>query len=154
MLYWYSTAIYAVGRLCIKLSCVSKTLSKWLSPCGATDLHFMEHFFVSVAGTGSWGAMVVMSVITNAFSSGAWQTRYLRQALWQTGQGCFPNLLHFTFVDGRWVQVQTTDAGWWELLLHTSYFSASSFQHGAINQAPDIKCYRRHCRVANCLGNA
>lgn len=42
----------------------------------------------------------------------------------------------------RWQKqsLQTADAGGVSLLPHTYYFKASSFQRGAINQAPEVKC--------------
>lgn len=78
---------------------------------------------------------------------------------WQTGQGCFPNLPHFSFMgsgESGWQKesIQSADAGNVSLLPHTYYFWAPSFQHGAINQAPEVKCYWRHCCVINCMGNA
>ena len=75
-----------------------------------------QSFVVSVAGTSWWSGMVVMSAITKAFSSRARQTWYLRQAFWQSGQGCFPSLLCVFFCRFLWElcekeQVQTADAG-------------------------------------------
>lgn len=75
-----------------------------------------QSFIVSVAGTSWWSGMVVMSAITKAFSSGARQTWYLRQAFWQSRTRLFskPAMCFFFVVLwelGEKEQVQTADAG-------------------------------------------
>lgn len=118
---WYSAAICAVG---LKKNRTHRSLS----PCSATNYRSLKQSFVlHLAGTGRWSAAVVMSAITKAFFSGAWQHDIYDKPSDKQDKAVFPNLLHFTFMGSEWERwqkerVQTADAGDVELLLHTSYF--------------------------------